>query len=97
MIVCAFGLLLVVPVLGAMLLVSSLPFGFWTGLIPLLTICAATLFLPFGFGNTYITSLVKKSNLVDSGAAITFVVQITLFPRICTGLRAILEDADDIG
>src|SRR5262249_24655265 len=97
MIVCAFGLLLVVPVLGAMLVVSSLRFGFWTALIPLLTICAATLFLPFGFGNTYVTQLVRGLGSADSNVANSFVVQITFFPRIRSGLRAILEDADDIG
>ena len=97
MMVCAFGLLLVIPVLGAMLLVSSLQFGFWTALVPLLTICLATLFLPFGFGNTYTTSLVKRINSGNSGAASSFVVQITFHPRIRSGLRAILEDADDIG
>jgi hypothetical protein len=97
MIVCAFGLLLVIPVVGAMLVVSSLQLGFWTALIPLLTICAATLFLPFGFGNTYVTRLVGNLKAARTNDANSFIVQITFIPRIRSGLRAILEDADDIG
>jgi len=97
LIVCAFGLLLVIPVLLSMLVVSSLHFGIWTALIPLVVICAATLFLPFGFGNTYVSRLAQSFKPQDWQETDCFVVQITLIPRIRSGLIAMLEDADDIG
>lgn len=97
LIVCAFGLLLVIPVLLSMLVMSSLQFGIWTVLIPLGAICVATLFLPFGFGNTYVARLARSFRPADWRNSDCFIVQITFLPRIRSGLRAVLEDADDIG
>lgn len=96
-IVCAFGLLLVIPVLLSMLIVSSLQFGIWTVLVPLGAIGLATLLLPFGFGNTYVAGMVRTLRPADWNEADSFIVQITLVPRIRSGLRAVLEDADDVG
>jgi len=96
-IVSAFGLLLVIPVLLSMLMVSSLYLGVWTALIPLLAICAATFLLPFGFGNTYVAKLARLSRPADWDASDCLVVQVTLEPRIRSGFRAVMEDADDIG
>jgi hypothetical protein len=97
LIVCAFGLLLALPVLLSMLVVSSLHLGIWTALVPLVAICTATVFLPFGFGNTYVARLARLVKPAEWEDAKCFVVQITLNPRIHSGLRAVLEDADDIG
>jgi len=97
LIVCAFGLLLVIPVLLAMLIVSSFQFGIWTILVPLAAIGLATLLLPFGFGNTYVARMVRTLRPADWPEADSFIVQITLAPRICSGFRAVVEDADDVG
>jgi hypothetical protein len=97
LIVSAFGLLLVIPVLLSMLVLSSLHFGIWTALIPLIAISAATLLLPFGFGNTYVAKLARLLRPVDWNASDCFVVQVTLNPRIRSSFRALMEDADDIG
>src|SRR5579859_123476 len=97
LIVCAFGLLLAIPVLLSMFIVSSFQFGIWTILVPLGAICLATLLLPVGFGNTYVAGLVRTLRPADWNEADSFIVQITLSPRIRSGLRAVLEDADDVG
>jgi hypothetical protein len=97
MIVSAFGLLLVIPVLLSILLVSSLHLGIWTALIPVIAICAATFLLPFGFGNTYVAKLARLSKPADWHDSDCFVVQISLIPRVRSGFRALMEDADDIG
>jgi hypothetical protein len=97
LIVCGFGFLLVIPVLLSMLLVSSVQFGIWTVLVPLLTIGAATWLLPFGFGNSYVAKLARSLPPGDWNEHDGFIVQITFLPRLRAGLRALLEDADDIG
>jgi hypothetical protein len=97
LVVSAFGLLLVIPVLLSMLVVSSLHIGIWTVVVPLVAVSVATLLLPFGFGNTYVASLARLLRPADWKDADCFVVQITLIPRIHSGFRALLEDADDIG
>ncbi len=89
-------MVLVTPVIVAMLGVSLLHFGIWTFLIPLGTICLVTYFLPFGFGNTHVTRLVRSlGSPAQSGSC--FVVQLTFQPRTRYGFRALVEDADDIG
>ena len=95
--VCAYGLLLIIPVILAMLVVSLLRFGIWTFLIPLAAICSATYFLPFGFGNTHISRLVRSPAFGEEVQTSGFIVQLTFNPRMRSGLRALLEDADDIG
>lgn len=90
----AFGLLLMVPVLVSMLAVSVMKFSALTFLLPLVTIAAALYFLPFGFGNPCVAKLARSLKPADRTSVL---VQLTLTPRLCSGLRAFVEDADDIG
>jgi len=96
-IVNAYGLLLVAPIFASILVVSVIKFGVLTVLIPALMVAATAYFLPFGLGNTYVTRLVRSLNSAAGNGADGFVVQLALSPRLRGGLRAILEDADDIG
>jgi hypothetical protein len=95
--VCAYGLLLMTPVIISFLVVSVLGFGIWTLLIPFLTLALVTLFLPFGFGNTYIRRLARPLQPPERAGQESFLVQVTLCPRLHSGPRALIEDADDIG
>lgn len=97
LIMSMFGLFLLIPVLASMVAVSVLKFGLVTFLLPLLTIAAATFFLPLGFGNPYVAKLVRSLKPESSGPKETYIVQLTRVPRQRAGLWAILEDADDIG
>ncbi|HWQ91676.1 MAG TPA: hypothetical protein VN673_08390 [Clostridia bacterium] len=94
----AQGLLLLVPaLLSALFVVSLLPFGKMTFLVPLLILLASMVFLPFGFGNAYATRLVHKLDPQAGKSPDTFIVQLTLTPRLRSGLSAQMEDADDLG
>ena len=93
----AYGLLLMAPVFVSMLVASILPLGILTALLPLLVVAAAAYFLPFGMGNTHITRLVRSFAASAASGRDGFVVQLTLTPKLRSGLRATLEDADDIG
>jgi hypothetical protein len=97
LVISAYGLVLFIPVLFAMMVVSVVPLGMGTLLIPLMAAGFATFFLPVGFGNPYVTRLIQSLNhgaVTEPGG---FMVQLTLKPRIRSGLRALLEDADDVG
>lgn len=96
-IVNGYGILMIAPIFGAILLISLMKFSILTVLIPLLALALTVYFLPFGFGNTHVVRLVRSLVPAADKAAAGVVVQLTLFPRIRKGLRAILEDADDIG
>jgi hypothetical protein len=96
-IVNAYGGLLIAPVFLSILAVSVIKLGVLTVLIPLLAVAATAYFLPFGLGNTYITRLVRSLNPGAGQNGDGFVVQLTVAPRLRSGLRALLEDADDIG
>ncbi len=96
-IVSAYGLLVMLPVLISILVISLLQFGLLTFVLPLAAIAFATLLLPCGFGNPYICRLVDSLNPASRGSAEGFVVQLTMTPRLRTGPRALLEDADDVG
>jgi len=72
-------------------------FGPLTVLIPLLVVAATAYFLPFGLGNAHVTRLVHSLDPAAAKGEDGFIVQLTLSPRLRTGLRALLEDADDIG
>ena len=96
-VVSAYGILLAAPFFIAILVVSLIKFGILTVLIPLLAVAATAYFLPFGLGNAHVTRLVQSLNPAASKGEDVFIVQLTLSPRIRSGLRAILEDADDIG
>jgi len=97
MAVSAYGILLAAPFFIAILAVSLIKFGILTLLIPFLVVAATAYFLPFGLGNTHVTRLVQSLNPAAGKGGDGFIVQLTLSPRIRSGLRAILDDADDIG
>ena len=96
-VVNAYGILLVVPLFIAILVVSLIKFGFLTILIPFVAVAATAYFLPFGLGNTYVSKLVRSLNPAARKSEDGFIVQLTLSPRVRSGFRAILDDADDIG
>jgi hypothetical protein len=96
-VVNAYGILLAVPFIIAVLAVSLIKFGFLTILIPFLAVAATAYFLPFGLGNTHVSKLVRSLNPAAGKDEDGFIVQLTLSPRIRSGLRAVLDDADDIG
>ena len=96
-IVSAYGILLATPFLISVLVISVIQFGILTVLIPLLVVAATAYFLPFGLGNAHVTRLVHALNPAAAKDEDGFIVQLTLSPRLRTGLRALLEDADDIG
>jgi hypothetical protein len=88
--------LLAVPLLIALLLVSAKDLGIFNLLIPVAALVAVVCVLPF-FGNACISLIVRNLRPSSSRADSTWVVQITLCPRIRKGIRAALEDADDVG
>jgi hypothetical protein len=96
-IINGYGVLLATPVVVAILLVSLMRFSVLTVLLPLLAVAVTAYFLPFGFGNRHVLRLVRSFAPTTGGKADGFVVQLTVFPRLRTGLRGLLEDADDIG
>jgi hypothetical protein len=96
-VVSAYGILLVVPFFIAILIVSLIKFGLLTVLIPFMVVAATAYFLPFGLGNAHVTRLVKSLHPAAGQGEDGYIVQLTLAPRIRSGFRAILDDADDIG
>ena len=96
-VVCAFGILLGIPLLVSVLAVSLIRPGILSLLIPLLVIAATAYLLPFGLGNSYVTRLVRSLKSSTDGNQEGFVAQLTLSPRIRSGILALVEDADDIG
>ncbi len=95
--VAGYGFLLMFPVLLSLLAVSVIHFSLWTWLLPLLALGVATLFLPFGFGNPHVKKLALRLPAGSGSSAERFLVQVTFSPRLSSGLRARMEDADDIG
>ena len=96
-VVNAYGMLLVLLIFLSIILVSVIKLGILTVLIPLLALAATAYCLPFGLGNTYITRLVRSRYPSAGQGGDGFIVQLTLSPRLRSGLRALLEDADDVG
>lgn len=97
LILSAYGVLLAVPFLASLLVVSVLKLGVLTVLIPVMAVASAAFFLPFGLGNPYVSRLVQRLNPAAGKTDAGFVVQLSVSPRIRSGLSAVLEDADDIG
>lgn len=93
----AYGLLLIIPFLISVLAISLVKFGFLTWLIPIAVVIATAYLLPFALGNARVVKLVRSLNMTAGEDADSFVVQLTCSPRISSGLRGLLEDADDIG
>ena len=96
-VVSAYGLLLAAPLFISILVISLIKFGILTVLIPFLVVAATAYFLPYGLGNTHVTRLVRSLNPAAGNSEDGFIVQLTLSPRLRSGLRAIVDDADDIG
>ena len=81
-IVNAYGILLAAPLLVAILVVSVIKFGILTVLIPFLVVGVTAYFLPFGLGNTHVARLVRSLNSAAGKGEDSFIVQLTLTPRI---------------
>jgi hypothetical protein len=96
LVACGYGLLLLLPVVVVLLVVSVLPFGWMTLVLPLTVFGAATALLPFGAGNSLIKKLTRDISLPSTSSP-KFLVQLTFVPRLRSGPRALLEDADDVG
>jgi hypothetical protein len=96
LVACSYGLLLFIPVVLVLLVVSVLPFGWMTLVFPLTVFGAATALLPFGAGNTLIKKLARDIPLPSTPSP-KFLVQLTFVPRLRSGPRALIEDADDVG
>lgn len=92
-----YGLLMIVPVAMAMAATSLLNVGLLPALLPLGVALLTALFLPVGFGNPYIARVVRSLAPGPEIASAGFIVQLALTPRVCGGLRALMEDADDVG
>src|ERR1700682_2832482 len=84
-VVCAFGILLGLPLLISVLAVSLIRPGILSLLIPLLVIAATAYFLPFGRGNAYVGRLVRSLKPTTDKNQEGFIVQLTLHPRIRSG------------
>jgi hypothetical protein len=93
----AYNILLALPVFISVLVVSVMKLGVLTLLIPFFTLAASAFFLPFGLGNAYVARLVRTLRPDNSKNEEGFIVQMTLSPRLRTGFRALVEDADDVG
>jgi hypothetical protein len=91
----AYGLLLVIPVLAS-IVVMSLYIAEWSLAVPFVAILATAFILPFGLGNPHVCRLVR-SFCPEAAKGDGFVVQLTYQPRMRSGLRALLDDADDVG
>lgn len=92
-----YGILVSAPVVVAMLAVSVRALDVWTYAVPLGALAAATFFLPLGFGNPLVVRLVRSLPGAPTQNANRFIVQLSLAPRLRSGWRAVIEDADDIG
>jgi hypothetical protein len=93
----AYGLVGLVPVFISFLMLSVLGFKFSALLIGLAMIAIVIWLLPLASGNPYVTKLVRSISPANSEDSNGFIVQITLSPRLRSDLRALAEDADDIG
>lgn len=93
------GLLALIPVvvLVPLAIFVSVKTGSFAAflLIVLLTAFLPIFFFPLILGNAYVTRLVESNSAAAGGNG--FVVQMTLSPRMHSGFRALVEDADDIG
>ena len=93
----ACGAVLVLPVVASVLVMSLGKFALWHLLWPLGAIAGTAYFLPLGLGNAYLSRLARALNPAAGREPDGFIVQLTLSPRIRSGLWAEVEDADDIG
>jgi len=96
-IIWAYGLLVAVPVVVAALVISVCQFGLLSFLLPLAAIGITVIFLPFGCGNAHVSRIVAALKRAAPDDQDGYTVQLTLRPRLRSGLRAFAEDADDMG
>jgi hypothetical protein len=96
-VIAACGVLLVTPVLIALMAVTLIRLSVLTFLIPAGVIAFTAYFLPVGLGNPVVRRLVRSLEADANGQQDGFIVQMTMSPRIRSGLRAVIEDADDLG
>src|SRR5690348_11629881 len=90
-----FSFLPAIPVLAALLAISLKNLGLWSLILPVVLLAGMIYILPF-FGNSYVSWIVHAAN-AGSLSKDKVIVQITLCPRIRTGFRGLIEDADDVG
>jgi hypothetical protein len=95
--VSAYGILPALPIFAAILVVSVLKIGLGTLVVPFVALALSAVVLPFGFGNSFVTRLVRGVHPDAGKTPDSFIVQLTLSPRVRSGLRALVEDADDVG
>jgi hypothetical protein len=92
----AFSFLLLLPFLAALLLISFQNLG-RASLVILFVTLAGTVCISPVLGNLYVFWTVRGLRPAESQDSKPSIVQISFFPRIRKGLRALLEDADDVG
>ena len=97
LIVHAWNILLVIPVFASLIFVSLMKLSALTVLIPAAAVALTAFYLPLGQGNAYLAGLVSSWGAEAPAGKPAFIVQLTLFPRLRSGFRALVEDADDIG
>ena len=85
------------PVLACVAVISLGKLALWHLLAAAAAIAWTAYFLPLGMGNASLSRLVRGLNPAAGRGPDGFIVQLTLSPRIRSGLWAELEDADDIG
>ena len=93
----ACGLVLALPVLASVVAMSLGKFAPWSLLLPLAAIAGTAYLLPLGLGNACMARVARALDPAAGKGPDSFIVQLTLSPRIRSGLWAELEDADDIG
>ena len=92
----AMSFLLGIPLLIALAIVSTKDLGLLNLLIPIAALVGVVYILPF-FGNAHISRIVRAVRPENLPPDKLWTVQVTLCPRIRKGLRALIEDADDVG
>jgi hypothetical protein len=97
LVVHTWNLLLVVPVFASIVIVSLMKLSILTVIIPATAVALTAWFLPLGQGNAYLARLVTSWGAEAAPGRRAFIVQMTLSPRLCSGFRALFEDADDVG
>ncbi len=91
----ACSLLLIIPLVAVLLAVTIQPLGIFALILPLLVLVGTVLLSPL-LGNLCIKRLVAQAG-PDVPPQGMFIVQLTCTPRLRSGFRALIDDADDIG
>jgi hypothetical protein len=91
----AYGVMLMIPALVAILTVSIIRLSWWSVVIPAVAVVISLLLLPLGFGNLSLSRWLRPVR--EKLGQPSFVVQLRFVPQRRSMARALLEDADDIG